>query len=414
MPNTSLLSGLIPTDAKHILELGCGDGLLGIFHKAKNPDVWWTGLDSPSNPEAQKALGKLDTVGIIDLDTIVSSKFAKAYDTIVVNDLSIFRDPEALLTAAHDISTPAATLACRVPIMSHISIIEQMLYGDITYKTNLRFLSIASAYKMMLDAGWLPALKLLSNWVPGTQFIRAMLEAAKALNIPESTARRNLETYEIYVQCTKGPKPTTDNKTPFSVVVAVNNQAQLDRNISASPGLKEIDAQIICVTETADAAGALKAGKKQAKHPWIVYCHQDVYFPRGSGSLIAEQLAQTSPDTLVGFAGIEAGGRHSGLVIDRVSKFDFPGTDRAVSVDEFAVAMHVDGPHEIDPAFGWHLWGTDLCLKACSAKIIRAPLFHNSTTENVPSEPFKASQKMLIEKYQGRGVILALTGQVQT
>jgi hypothetical protein len=87
--------------------------------------------------------------------------------------------------------------------MSHISVIERLVRGDIMYyqaglldSTHLRFFAPRSAHTMLLDAGWLP------NAAGGYQgahvnerFTKAIFDAALALGIPPSSAKLNVFTW---------------------------------------------------------------------------------------------------------------------------------------------------------------------------------------------------------------------------
>lgn len=206
----------------------------------------------------------------------------------------------------------------------------------------------------------------------------------------------------------------TKVNTNLAVVVAVNDEKLFLDYVLASPGLKEIAAQIIPVRGSTSAAEAFYKGVKETDCPWILYCHQDVYFPDGSGSSIEKLLPSISKDTVLGFAGM-AGKLNSddvegaGLVQSgRSGLLDFPSkrTD-AISLDEFAVVLNRECKYKIDPKLGWHLWGTDLCLQSAldglSAQVERVLLTHYSSHDYVgygglPAEFFD-SQKVLIEKY---------------
>jgi len=112
------------------------------------------------------------------------------------------------------------------------------------------------------------------------------------------------------------------------------------------------------------------------------------------------------------------GVRYAGLVIDRVALFDHGGSDAAVSIDELAVAMHRDCTLAIDPALGWHLWATDLCLQAMrrdgrpTTRIVQVPLFHNSVCPNTLPEAFHDSGLALLAKHVDRDRILTLCGEL--
>jgi hypothetical protein len=144
-----------------------------------------------------------------------------------------------------------------------------------------------------------------------------------------------------------------------------------------------------------------------------------VYVPAGSGFAIATAIEDHLPETLLaGFVGY-AEGEQRGLVIDRVHKLDH-APDYAkrnwqiTSIDEFAVIMGKHSAHEIDPALGWHLWATDLCIEASKhlytkkLDIKHIPLFHNSLTESSVSGEYEASREVFKEKHKGYGTVKTL------
>jgi len=108
----------------------------------------------------------------------------------------------------------------------------------------------------------------------------------------------------------------------------------------------------------------------------------------------------------------------AGLVIDRTARLDFPAADAALSMDEFAVAMASASVHRIDPALGWHLWATDLCLAAAGrtggrqARIVRVPVFHNSYNDGILPAAFQRSASLLKAKYAQLPRIPTLCGVI--
>ena len=430
--NEKLLAA-IPADARRVLEFGCANGRLGEACKRQNPALRWTGIERSANAAAVAA-GRIDEVVLMDLDAPVLSRLGNGYDVVVLGDiLEHLRDPEALLRVAHDISAPDARLVCCVPNMAHASVIERMLAGDLSYdaaglldETHLRFLSPASTFKLLLDAGWMPNLR--DSYVvghPNQGLVNHLVAAAMQVGISQYAATNNILAYQLIIDCIKAPAarepPAT---TPFSVVVPVNRVQQFELNARRSPGLAEVGAEIIPVEGAANAAEALTAGRVRASHRWIVYCHQDVYFPRGTGKAIAALLGSIPeadvPRALIGFAGLGIGADgqpgYAGLVIDRRSRFDHPESAHAVSLDELAIAVAADSVHEIDPGFGWHIWATDLCLAALHrrgtgpARIVRIPLFHNSFGDFSLPPAFHASIAVLNEKWRDLGAIATLNG----
>jgi SAM-dependent methyltransferase len=420
-------------DAGKVLELGCANGRLGRRYKELHPDARWYGVDL--NAEAVKtAAHVLDGAFALDLDVDSLDAIGSGYDAIVIGDLlEHLKDPERVLTRLLEVSTADARLVCCIPNMAHISVLERMLAGDITYdenglldKTHLRFFSPASVFKTFLDAGWMP--HLVDHYSAGhanPQFVQGLIATAATIGIPQQTVERNLFMYQLIVECTKAPAATPGDAPPFTVIAAVNRDNQLQMNLLHSPGLAEVGAHVALCRNSASAAEAFEQGLQQAPSPWVIYAHQDVYFPKGSGYALSRLFASVpedeAPDTLIGFAGMaldeQSRAMKSGLVIDRIHRFDFPASDRAISLDEFAIAVHRSTRHRLDRELGWHLWATDLCLAAAVhgrplAKIVRIPLFHNSFAEAALPPAYYASAERLSAKYPTVSVIPTLCGNI--
>ncbi len=425
----------IPSSSRRVLEFGCANGRLGAAFKQRNPQARWTGVDI--NDDALRIAGQyLDEVIRIDLNSgDPSLQLRQSYDCIVFGDLlEHLVHPEAFLHALSGLAEPDAVVVCCVPNMAHASVIARMLSGDVSYddaglldSTHLRFLSHASVTKMFLDNGWLP--NVADSYVVGHQqeFIEQLCAAGGALGIPRDTLLRNVLLYQLIMDCRRSPAPssTSPRDDRISVVVPITNQQQFELNIARSPGLREIGAEIIPVQGAPDPAQALDAGMRHARGTWILFCHQDVYVPRGSGHML-QQLASTAgredpAGTLIGFAGLRAdagAGAHAGLVIDRLSRFDHPRAEHVASLDEFAILLSRQSLHRIDGSIGWHAWGTDLCLAARSdprrkVRVERVPLFHNSYNDSKLTEGFHQSIRRLFDKYPGVDRLDTLNGSFE-
>ena len=438
--NLKLLEA-IPAGARRVLELGCANGRLGRRFKELHPGVTWWGVEMA--PEAAATAAQhLDRVVRLDLDTAELAQLEGGFDVIVIGDLlEHLREPARVLEALYDLGTPDAQIVCCLPNMAHLSVIERLVAGDISYDamglldaTHVRFYSPSSAFKTFLDAGWLPHMpEQYRVEVPQTHFAAKIVEAAQLLGLPAETALRNLGCYQMIIVCRKWAMESLRGNgpsAPFSVIVPVNRAWQYELNIARSPGLKEVGAEIIPVQGADSAATAYTFATQRARHAWHLLVHQDVYFPTGSGFALARQLgaleAAGRTRGPVGFAGLATSGqrdgsvRHAGLVVDRTTLFQHPGTDAALSIDEFAVALHRDAVVSIDRTLGWHLWATDLCLQAAAsgdaraaATILEAPLFHNSTTAWQLPEAFHASAAVLLEKHAQLDRIPTLCGELQ-
>ncbi len=431
--NLKLLAA-IPAGARRVLELGCANGRLGRRFKELHPGVQWWGVDLSAEASATAA-PHLDRVFTLDLDRADLGVLEGGFDVVVIGDLlEHLRQPGALLEALCDLTTDDAQIVCCLPNMAHVSVIERLVAGDISYdsvglldQTHTRFFSPSSAFKTFLDAGWLPHMPDQYRVdVPQTHFAARIVDAAMALGVPADTALRTMGLYQMILVCPKRARAPANGaaEVPFSVIVAVNRPWQYELNVGRSPGLREVGADIVGVQGAANAAAAYASGATRAQHAWRLFVHQDVYFPVGSGHAIARRLAELEAagitDVPIGFAGLDAaigeGGtpRHAGLVIDRTNLFRHAPSDRAVSIDELAVALHRDAPLALDPALGWHLWATDLCLQAearhgrPAGRLLDVPLFHNSASGYVLPAAFHESARLLLAKHPGRPRIASL------
>lgn len=435
--NGKLLAA-IPAGARRVLELGCANGRLGRAYKAATPGVHWTGVEL-DDEAARRAGAVLDAVHRRDIDRDGLDGVGDGFDTIVVGDLlEHLRDPGRALAALHDLAAPDATLVCCLPNMSHLSVVARLLSGDFDYddmglmdRTHLRFFTQPSAFRTFLDGGWLPHLHDQYRVdAAGGPLVDALVQAAGAMGVPAATARRHLGLYQMIVVARKWSMDALAQPGPsarFSVIVPVNRPEQYALNVARSPGLREVGAELIPVQGAGSAAEAWRAGCERASHDWRLMLHQDVYCPTGTGFALARWFGalQSAGVTMlpVGFAGLEAADgaavRYAGLVVDRAALFSHGTSGRAVSIDEFAVAMHRDAVVEPDPELGWHLWATDLCLQARAlagravAQVIDVPLFHNSTNDHTLPAAFHESAARLLAKHPGVETIPTLCGELR-
>ncbi len=431
--NEKLLASIPPVS--RILELGCANGRLGQRYKELHPGTYWAGADIHADV-IQQAAQRLDEAYLLDLDNCRLDGVHGDYDAIVIGDLlQHVKDPQRLLMALRDHCNDTSVLLCCVHNMAHISVVERLLRGDLTCDeeglldyAHLRFFTPPSIIKTFLDAGWLPT--LVDQQKVGAQngnLRQHLVSAAGSLGIPERTALFNLHLYQLVFRCSflrDIERPPALPKLSF--VIPTTDENQLALNVLKSPGIKEIDAEIMAVKDAPDPYSALEFGMTRASGDWFIFCHQDVYFPRGSGYRLCQHLAKIPParhaDTLIGFAGLATDSKgnaiQSGLVVDRTSLFDGPVGHKVVSIDELAIVVSKGTHHRIDPDLGWHLWATDLCLSAIQAKrdngveIVRIPVFHNSYNDYQLSEAFHASAAKLKRKYPALSTIKTLCGDI--
>jgi SAM-dependent methyltransferase len=225
--NLALLAAL--PAARNVLELGCATGRLGGRYKHAHPEASWTGVDVNAGA-LDIAWSHLDRVMKLDLNVDAISRAGGGFDLIVLGDvLEHLKEPERLLAELGSVCAGDAGLVCCIPNMSHISVIERLIRGDIMYDpiglldtTHLRFLSPRSAFKMLLDSGWLPdAAGGYQGGHANAHFTQAIVDAAQALGIPRKSAELNVHTYQLIVSCKRRiVAPSSQARSRISVIAS--------------------------------------------------------------------------------------------------------------------------------------------------------------------------------------------------
>ncbi|MBC7482955.1 MAG: hypothetical protein H7337_13885 [Rhizobacter sp.] len=406
------LLGVLPA-ALQVLQLGFDDGTLAHAYRSRHPGCRWH-----SAPESTASVP-----GGFDLIVLLDGWMQEC-------------DPQALLRGLHERCALEGQLFVDMENQAQYTMLQRWIEADLTdavdgplAQPHLRHASAASLYKLLLDTCWSPTLagtRAASAVSPA--FAAAALALAESVGVPVATARRQLETAHLIVQAHRSFSPPVGPAEParFAVVVPTTRENQLRLNVEHSPGLREVDARIVSYRQALNPAEALEQSLAHLDADWVLLCHQDVYFPQGFGQQLNALLAGIAPEeatrTLIGFAGMGVnrqtlGCEPAGFVIDRQHRFDQPASDAAVSIDELAIVVSRHSVHRIDPAMGWHLWATELCLGAiCTHKvfprIVRLPLFHNSLNDYQLPESYYDAAERLLAKYPSFGPISTLCGKL--
>jgi hypothetical protein len=400
-PDDKLLAALPP--AKRILELGRPDSQVGAAYCERHPQAQWF---------------------LADADPMTLESIAGPFDLLV---LSNGLPPLAMLDMANAKVSPGATLIAAIDNAASWSALAQIIEADVDSVDAP--LSPSAAYKRLLDAGWMPTLADQHPAMPpAASLVEASAPLADALGVPRRTADRTLSMARVIVQAVRGfdHAPRHAAQALFSVVVPTTRETQLRANVERSPGLHEVRAQVISYRGASSPAEALAQSLAHCDSDWVLFCHQDVYFPRGFGeqlnAVLAAVPAEARASALFGFIGMGLNRttlacEPAGFVIDRLHRADHVHSDTALSIDELAIVVARESIHRIDPTLGWHLWATDLCLTAVCThgvfpRIVRLPLFHNSSNDYVLPAAFHDAAASLRRKYPDFGPIHTLCGTI--
>jgi hypothetical protein len=380
---------------------------------------------------------------ILDHFSVVEPSEAREWSSLREVDLIVIDDAHLvgpdLLPLLKKLSSLADNqlLLVSMPNLSNIESLGTLLSGDLpgilqdplhTYEPKM--LARGSAFKLLLDSGWLPHVEGCTNSrLTSMEPLIGLIEASKFFGVSENSSSTALQAQTFFISARPSPRSIL-SQAPIniSVIVPVNNESQFSLNAQLSPGIKEIGAEIIPVRGASSAADAFYRGAASASGQWLLFIHQDVYLPQGSGWLLASELDQhfkngdfNSP---VGFVGVfhrsespESEVCTSGTVTDRCVSVREPVTSNALSLDELGVVIHTSSSVRIDHRLGWHCWATDLSLQAeaihgnPSARTLDVPVFHNSVNGQLTIDYWQSAE-VLLNKYPDRDCIVSLCAQL--
>lgn len=169
----------------------------------------------------------------------------------------------------------------------------------------------------------------------------------------------------------------------------------LDRSVEAYRGGLDVD--YIPVDNTAhaftSAGAALNHAARQARHPLVVFVHQDVYLHSIDRLAEAGQAFDEGGWGVLGANGVTAAGLNVGRLRDRTQLIGEPAP-RPVQVqtlDEvlFMIprALVLEHPMTEDPDLAWHAYGVEYSLRVLGlglrAGAVDLAVTHNSLTVNM-------------------------------
>jgi 2-polyprenyl-3-methyl-5-hydroxy-6-metoxy-1,4-benzoquinol methylase len=118
----------VPTDARHILDVGCAAGLFGATLKQRQ-ECHVTGIEL-STALAGTAATRLDRVLVANVETLPPTTFTQEFDCITCGDvLEHLRDPWAMVAKCAAWLRPGGRLIATTPNIGHWSIVRDLLHG---------------------------------------------------------------------------------------------------------------------------------------------------------------------------------------------------------------------------------------------------------------------------------------------
>jgi SAM-dependent methyltransferase len=409
----------VPASAARILEVGCGQGEYGKLLKERGGEGRHVFGIERDVAAAAIAAQNLDMVFRLDIEQEAPPLEEGSLDCILFNHaLERFADPLSVLRRLQPLLKEDGVLLCAVANAQNHAVISALFTNDFQYhdsglpdRRHLRFFTLSSLYKLMLDADFLPNLLHAVISPCSNEFLQAAIPLADYFRIDPAAIHQRLSTYHYVVAAFPLPKVTQPEES-MSFVVCCNDRMQLENNLAASPCFQGRGHELFVVENAASAADGINSGLERTRHRLVVALHQDVYLPQGWPARFQAQwrLAESTfgPLGMAGVFGVSAqpgGFKRTGRIIDggRLIYPPFALPAPASSLDEVVLGIMRDSEVRLDPALGWHCYGTDAVFETArrgwQIAILDAPCLHNSRFSGLKAD-FVASAMALAEKWQ--------------
>ncbi|MFH1094154.1 MAG: class I SAM-dependent methyltransferase [Candidatus Omnitrophota bacterium] len=200
------LLAMIPADARRILDIGCGDGGLGLKLKEGQREI--VGVER-SEQLCQRARQKLDRVITGDIEGI-ELPFPKGYfDCILYADvLEHLVNPLGLLEKHRDHLNDKGYIVASIPNICYYKVIKRLICNGtwdymengILDKTHLRFFTVVNIKELFSEAGY-EIIKIKRN-ITASKLL-------KILNFIFFNSMQHFLTYQYYIVAKKASDTLT-------------------------------------------------------------------------------------------------------------------------------------------------------------------------------------------------------------
>jgi len=357
----------------------------------------------------------------LSIPSEISSLEHETFDGVVIdNILGEFVDPLEILSLLSGLLRPGGWIVATIPNIGQHSVITSLLQGEwhtrqkgLLEARQLRFFTMASLLKLLLDAGYAPEIVHTVATSDHSKWLQAIQPLASIVGTAPERLEYSVNASHFIVRAQLLPRPSVNqnsNKLTFSV--CVSREEVLHANLLASPDLQLDRSHTILLGTAATSAAAIhNQALERAPTDWVICLHQDVYLPKNWITQFLQRLYEAEAAlgklSVVGVYGIAGAHRCSdraGHVLDR-SKLRHERTQLPClvhSLDELLIAVRRDSGLRFDQSLGWHLYGTDICLEAqrrgLRAAAIDSLCYHNSHSVGLPIA-FYQSEYYLAHKW---------------
>jgi len=195
---------LVPEEARHVLDVGCGAGALGAALKEER-EIEVCGLELFPDAAA-RARERIDTVVEANLDQLEDLPFEPGYfDAMICGDvLEHLHDPARLLGVLRPYLADDGALVCSIPNVGHWSVVLPLLtqdrwpYADagLLDRTHVHFFTLAEARIMLRDCGFTLDSAAATHVSEPPPEMGHLIDFLAALGVEKDAAHLHLTAYQ--------------------------------------------------------------------------------------------------------------------------------------------------------------------------------------------------------------------------
>lgn len=201
----------------------------------------------------------------------------------------------------------------------------------------------------------------------------------------------------------------------IAFAVACNDNGVLTRDFLASPDIAAGSCSAALESGMKSAAVTYNVLLKKLKTDYVVFAHQDVYFPAGWVRQILNYIDDFNKRNIewlaLGCAGIGLDGKIAGHVwsssINRLIGQHFKTPVKVQSLDELVLIVNTKHGYEFDENLpGYHLYGTDIVQSGIKSGlqsfVIDAPCIHNDKPKPILGRDYLEAYKFMQNKWRNQ------------
>ncbi len=224
------LQSLVPSDAQSILDIGCGNGMVGGALKNRQQcRVVGIELSKPAAREAKKILDKVITGNVEKYSTLLQLQ-DESFDCIILGDiLEHLNEPVQLINQLKRFLRPNGCLVLSIPNIGHWSIWQGLLAGEWQYsdaglldKSHLRFFTRKSIIRFLTDAEY-EISELKGVMISNEEIINEISKVARACDVFDGSLTQELSIYQFLAKA-KAADQKTFKTGLTSIIILVRNQ----------------------------------------------------------------------------------------------------------------------------------------------------------------------------------------------